>query len=82
MKRVLMTNKEVNLAIIQKLKEFIVDNPDQRFCQILRNIGIFDTVGAVLPQDINNNLGFVKVFFSDEFYTESIDTLNKIKDNE
>lgn len=75
----IINRKEANLAIIQKLKEFILAHPDQRFCQALRNIGAFDTVAAISPKGVKGNLGPVKVYFSNEFYTESVDTFKKVK---
>ena len=35
-----MTRKQANLKILKELRAYVTHNPDQRFGQILRNIGI------------------------------------------
>ena len=35
-----MTRKEANMEIVRLLVNYINDNPDQRFGQILRNVGV------------------------------------------
>ena len=65
-----MTRLEANQAILLLLSEYIVNHPEERFCQVLRNLGVVNTV----LDDIS-----YCVFFSDEFNTESVDTLDNIK---
>lgn len=63
-----MTERQnVNFQILEELRKYFEKYPHERFGQGLRNIGVVDTV--------HNDSG---VFFSNEFNTESVATLNKI----
>lgn len=75
-----MTRLEANLALIKILTEFVKDYPDIRFAQALRSIGVFETTGAVSHDKMKGHLGEVQVFYSNEFYTESEETLKKVKE--
>jgi len=70
----------LNLMILEHLEKYLIKNPDQRFCQALRNIGIVDSVSAVPHEQRKKAIGELEVLFSNEFYTESKDTLAKILD--
>lgn len=72
-----MNRLQANLKILELLKEFIKNNPDIRFGQAIRAVGIVD-VEQVIPET-SSHLSEVKLFYSDEFYTESTETLDRVK---
>lgn len=61
-----MDKKDLNLKILNEIAKYIYDNPEQRFGQILRNMGILSS--TEVPD-------FFRVF-----YEEPSDTLKKIEE--
>ena len=61
-----MSRQEANLKILKKLEEHILNNPDTRFGQALRNTGI-----AVERQVRSGDF----LMWANLFYVESEDTL-------
>lgn len=53
--------KQVNLQIIDALRDYICKHPEQRFGQALRNIGIVDTVHHD-PNDFQHRPYFTNIF--------------------
>jgi hypothetical protein len=52
-----MTRQEANIKILGILAEYVMANPDQRFGQILRNVGaIIDFPGPKDPQGARDTL--------------------------
>ena len=67
------TRLDYNIEILTELTLFFSKNPDQRFGQALANLGIVDTQHG--PHS-----GILK--WENEYYTESEETLNRIKSKE
>ena len=63
-----MTRHEANKEILAKLFEYVEKAPDQRFGQILRNLGVVR----------EHYLDGIPAFWANDFYIESEDTLNNI----
>lgn len=68
-----MNRQKANLAILERLYEYIVQNPDQRFGQILRNTGIVLDTRAKFGDNVEN-------IWVNGFYEES-DSVLKRMDN-
>lgn len=64
-----MERKEINLEIVEKLKQFFKENPDIRFFQALQILKLQESC-----MHLNNQM-----YIHDNFYEESITTLNRIK---
>ncbi len=64
---------EVNIQILDELKRFFKENPNQRFGQGLYTSGIFTRVQP-------NKNDFSRHFYSDEAFTESIESLKRLYD--
>lgn len=69
---------QINLQILDQLGKYLRKYPDQRFGQALRNIGIVDSISAVPHEGPEAHLKSVRIVFSNEFYTESHETLRKV----
>lgn len=67
-----MQRKQINLQIIDALRDYINKHPEQRFGQALRNIGIVDTV-LIYPSEQEAG-----VYFTNIFYEEPEQTLKRI----
>ena len=63
-----MTRHEANEEILHRLSGYLHDNPEIRFAQALHNLGIV----------ANSHVNPAK--WVDEFYTESTETLRRIKE--
>ena len=63
-----MTRQEANRKILHRLSCYIHDNPEIRFCQALFNLGIVD----------DSSVDYTT--WKDEYYTESVDTLEGMPD--
>lgn len=59
----MMTRLEANRSILEKIANEVENNPEQRFHQILQNMGIVKLNGNVVV---------------DQFYEESVDTLDRL----
>lgn len=70
-----MQRKQINLQIIDELRDYICKHPEQRFGQALRNIGIVDTVN--LQDNIPDSGG---PYFTNIFYEEPEYTLKRLFD--
>ena len=68
-----MTRQEANLEIIEKLRQFFIENPDIRFFQGLQ---ILELQKGELEFDITHD-PFTCI--TDNFHEESTTTLNKLK---
>lgn len=68
-----MSRLKYNLEILKILEEYIVNNPDIRFGQALYNLNITRTLQSVgMNQDDPTQ-------WCSEFYTESKDTLERLR---
>ena len=65
-----MTRLESNLKILDIVANYIKANPDQRFCQVLCNLGL-PYIGTTM---VNGSVQHV-----DKFYEESDKTLEDVK---
>lgn len=65
-----MTRLESNLKILDIVAKYIKANPDQRFCQVLCNLGL-PYIGTTV---VNGSVQHV-----DKFYEESDKTLEGVK---
>ncbi len=65
-----------NLEILQKLNWHFELYPDMRFGQALINLGIVEQVEVSLR---SGDPDFNKVFWKDDFYTESSEIAERIK---
>lgn len=74
-----MQRKQINLKIIDELREYICRHPEQRFGQALRNVGIVDTVNLTSHTD-NGLEAFRGPYFTNIFYEEPEKTLDRILD--
>lgn len=67
--------KQVNLQIIEALRDYICKHPEQRFGQAIRNIGIVDTVWIEHKEP---GFDFGRPFFTNIFHEEPEVTLARI----
>ena len=52
-----MTRQDANIQILARLTDYLMQNPDQRFGQALRNLGvIIDFQGPANPQGARDTL--------------------------
>ncbi len=65
--------QHANLKILRVLYDYFNDNPSQRFCQGLSNLGILNRVQKHMG---GQNWDF---FYTDEANTESTSTLTKVQ---
>lgn len=65
---------DANADLLNLLTQYLADNPTQRFCQALRNLGI---VRESIQVEDNNAVSYASVWVN-EFYTESTDTLENV----
>ena len=65
-----MTKLEANLKILDVIASYIKANPDQRFCQVLCNLGL----PYISTTVVNGSVQHV-----DKFYEESDKTLEDVK---
>ena len=63
--------KQINLQIIDALRDYICKHPEQRFGQAVRNIGIVDTILLDHPE-------LRGPYFTNIFYEEPENTLARI----
>ncbi len=64
--------QKANIEILDQLKAFFNENPDQRFCQGLSNVGILNRVQTHLGGQNWDH------FYVDEAHTESTATLGRV----
>ena len=69
------SRKQLNLEVLDELRDYICKNPEQRFGQALRNVGIVDTI--CFRDNIPELDG---VYFTNIFYEEPEITLKRIQD--
>jgi len=66
-----MTRLQANKKLLKILKELVINNPDQRFSQVLQNLGF------VKPSRPVRDLGMIE--WQNEFYLESEELLKRVK---
>lgn len=69
--------QKANFQILERLRREIKQNPDLRFGQILRNIGVVRNVDAVIID--SDGFRDERLLWYNEFYTESVDTLERLE---
>jgi hypothetical protein len=73
-----MQRKQINLQIVDALRDYINKYPEQRFGQALRNIGIVDTV-LLYPGEADKGVYFTNIFHEEPEFTlkRIMETLNE-----
>ena len=72
-----MTRQDANLKIINKLVDYIYDNPEVRFHQMLFNLNI-NEFSDETKENIRNVEFNGKTTFKDKYNQESLITLSKL----
>lgn len=67
-----MKRQQANLRILEALEAMVNKHPDQRFCQLLFNLDVFQTY-----KDVGGGTESPRV--TNEYATESTETLSRIR---
>lgn len=71
-----MTRQEANREILKLLAEAVEAQPDTRFGQLLRNIGVVDETKITVL--VHNGEEYEDIYWRNAFYIESTGTLDSM----